>query len=190
MMLVKANRDSEAGVLPSREVVAAMGKLNEDLAQAGVLPAAEGLHASSKRARVKFDGRKRTVTDGPFAETKELLAGFWLIEVKSKQEAIAWASRIHFTDGEEVEVRQVFEASDFGPGILPPDDAAREQGAARGASEEGSQTVAAGPPEHPDPDHRPADVPTPTGVKASPDPRHRRFRGSGTRPTSGHRRRD
>jgi hypothetical protein len=127
MMLVKANRDSEAGVLPSREVVAAMGKLNEDLAQAGVLPAAEGLHASSKRARVKFDGRKRTVTDGPFAETKELLAGFWLIEVKSKQEAIAWASRIHFTDGEEGEVRQVFEASDFAPGILPPDDAAREQ---------------------------------------------------------------
>jgi hypothetical protein len=125
MMLVKANRDSEAGVLPSREVVAAMGKLNEDLAQAGVLPAAEGLHASSKRARVKLDGRKRTVTDGPFAETKELLAGFRLIEVKSKQEAIAWASRIHFTDGEEV--RQVFEASDFAPGILPPDDAAREQ---------------------------------------------------------------
>ena len=104
-----------------------MGKLNEDLARAGVLPAAEGLHGSSKRTRVKFDGRKRTVTDGPFAETKELLAGFWLIEGNSKQEAIAWASRIHFTDAEEVKVRQVFEASDFAPGILPPDDAAREQ---------------------------------------------------------------
>ena len=85
MMLVKANRDSEAGLLPSREVVAAMGKLNEDLAQADVLLAAEGLHARSKRARVNFDGRKRTVTDGPFAETKELLAGFWLSEVKAKQ---------------------------------------------------------------------------------------------------------
>jgi hypothetical protein len=127
MMLVKANRDSEAGVPPSREVVAAMGKFNKDLAQACVLPAAEGLHASSRRARVKLDGRKRTVTDGPFAETKELLAGLWLIDVKSNQQAIAWASRIHFTDGEKVEIRQVSEASDFPPGIHPPDEAAREQ---------------------------------------------------------------
>jgi len=127
MMLVKADKNSEAGVLPSKELVTAMGKFNEEMVKAGVLLAAEGLHASSKGARIKFSGAKRTVTDGPFTETKELLAGFWLIQVKSKKEAIEWASRVPFTDGEEVEVRQVFEASDFPPEILPAKDAAREQ---------------------------------------------------------------
>jgi hypothetical protein len=126
MMLVKANKDSEAGVLPSKEVVAAMGKYNEELVKAGVLLAGEGLHASSKGARISFSGGKRTVTDGPFAETKELIAGFWLIQVKSKEEAIEWASRVPFEDG-EIEIRQVFETSDFPPEILPPEDAAREQ---------------------------------------------------------------
>jgi hypothetical protein len=127
MMLVKANKESEAGVLPSKELVAAMGKFNDEMAKAGVLLAAEGLHASAKGARVKFSGRQRTVTDGPFAETKELLAGFWLIRAKSKDEALDWASRIPFTDGEQVEVRQVFEASDFPPEILAPEDVPREQ---------------------------------------------------------------
>jgi len=127
MILVKADKNSEAGVLPSKELLAAMGKFNEEMAQAGVLLAGEGLHASSKGARIKFAGAKRIVTDGPFAETKELLAGFWLIQVKSKPEAIEWASRVPFADGEEIELRQVFEASDFPPEIFPPEDAAREQ---------------------------------------------------------------
>jgi hypothetical protein len=127
MMLVKANKDSEAGVLPSKELVAAMGKFNEEMMKAGVLLAGEGLHASSKGARIRFSGGKRTVTNGPFPETKELLAGFWMIQVKSREEAMEWASRVPFTDGEEIEIRQVFEASDFPPEILPPEDAAREQ---------------------------------------------------------------
>jgi len=127
MVLVKADKDSEAGVLPSKELLAAVGQLNEEMAKAGVLLAAEGLHASSKGARVSFSGRKRLVTDGPFAETKELLSGFWLIQVKSKDEAIGWAKRVPFADGEVIEVRQVFEASDFPPEIFPPEDAAHEQ---------------------------------------------------------------
>jgi hypothetical protein len=127
MMLVKANKDSEAGVLPSKELVAAMGKFNEEMAKVGVLLAGEGLHASSKGARVKFSGAKRTVTNGPFPETKELLAGFWMIQVKSKEEAMEWASRVPFADGEEIEIRQVFEASDFPAEVLPPEAAAREQ---------------------------------------------------------------
>jgi hypothetical protein len=127
MMLVKADKNSEAGVLPSKELVAAMGKFNEEMMKAGVLLAAEGLHASSKGARIKFSGGKRTVTDGPFTESKELIAGFWLIQVRSKEEAIEWASRVPFADGEEIEVRQLFEASDFPPEIFPPEDAAREQ---------------------------------------------------------------
>ncbi len=127
MMLVKASKDSEAGALPSKELLAAMGQFNEEMAKAGVLLAGEGLHASSKGARITFSGSKRAVTDGPFAETKELLAGFWMIEVKSKAEAIAWASRVPFADGEVVEVRQVFEASDFPADVFPPEDAAREQ---------------------------------------------------------------
>jgi hypothetical protein len=126
MMLVKADKNSEAGVLPSKELLAEMGKFNEEMMKAGVMLAGEGLHASSKGARITFAGTKRTVTDGPFPETKELLAGFWLIQVRSKQEAIEWASRVPFADG-VVEVRQVFEASDFPPEIFPPEDAAREQ---------------------------------------------------------------
>jgi hypothetical protein len=127
MMLVKASKESEAGALPSKELLAAMGQFNEEMAKAGVLLAGEGLHASSKGARITFSGSKRAVTDGPFIETKELLAGFWMIEVKSKAEAIAWASRVPFTDGEVVEVRQVFEASDFPADVFPPEAAAREE---------------------------------------------------------------
>ena len=127
MVLVKADKNSEAGVLPSKELLAAIGQLNEEMAKAGVLLAAEGLQASSKGARVSFSGRKRLVTDGPFAETKELLSGFWLIQVESKDDAIEWVKRVPFADGEVVEVRQVFEASDFPPVIFPPEDAAREQ---------------------------------------------------------------
>src|SRR5574341_432510 len=119
MILVKANKNSEAGILPSTELLAAMGKYNEELVKAGVMLAGEGLQASSKGARVKFSGAKRTVTDGPFPETKELLAGFWLWQVKSKEEAIEWAKRIPFAEGEEVEIRQVFEAEDFGPALTP-----------------------------------------------------------------------
>ncbi|WP_269859434.1 YciI family protein [Streptomyces sp. RPT161] len=126
MMIVKASEDSEAGVLPSKELLAAMGKYNEELAKAGVLLAADGLQASSKGARVSFSGAKRTVTDGPFAETKELIAGFWIIQAKSLDEAVEWAGRVPFEEG-EVEVRQVQEVSDFPADILPPEDAAREQ---------------------------------------------------------------
>jgi len=115
MVLVKADKNSEAGVLPSKELLAAMGQLNEEMAKAGVLLAGEGLQPSSKGARVSFSGRKRLVTNGPFAETKELIAGFWMIQVKSKDEAIEWVKRVPFADGEVVEVRQVFEASDFPP---------------------------------------------------------------------------
>jgi hypothetical protein len=127
MMLVKADANSEAGVLPSRELVAAMGKFNEEMMKAGVMLAAEGLQPSSKGTRIAFAGGKRTVIDGPFPETKELVAGFWLIQVKSREEAIEWASRVPFADGEVIEVRQVFEAADFPPEILPPEEAAREQ---------------------------------------------------------------
>jgi hypothetical protein len=127
MVLVKADKNSEAGALPSKELIAEMGKFNEEMAKAGVMLAAEGLHPTSKGARIKFSGAKRSVTDGPFAETKELLAGFWMLQVKSKQEAIDWASRAPFGDGVEIEVRQVFEASDFPAEIFPAEDAAREQ---------------------------------------------------------------
>jgi len=128
MILVKANKDSEAGVLPDEKILTEMGKYNEELVKAGVLLAAEGLHPSSKGARVKFSGEKRTVIDGPFTEAKELIAGFWLIQVKSKEEAIEWVKRAPFggrnTDlpysgDAEVEIRQVFEASDFGPALTP-----------------------------------------------------------------------
>ena len=127
MMLVKASQDSEAGVMPSQDLLAAMGEFNETMAKAGVMLSGEGLHPSSKGARVTYTGRQRLVTDGPFAETKELLAGFWMIQVKSKAEALEWASRIPFTDGEVVEVRQVFETSDFPADVLPPEAAAREE---------------------------------------------------------------
>jgi hypothetical protein len=117
MVLVKANKDSEAGVLPDATLLSEMGKYNETLVQAGVMLAGEGLQASSKGARVKFSGSKRTVVDGPFTEAKELIAGFWLIQVKSKEEAIEWVKRIPNPHNEdfEIEVRQVFEPEDFGP---------------------------------------------------------------------------
>jgi hypothetical protein len=118
MMLVKANKDSEAGVMPSTELIVAMGKYNEELVKAGVLLAADGLQASSLGARVRFSGDKRTVIDGPFIEMKELIAGFWMIQVKSKEEAIEWARRIPHPPGSEdseIEVRQVFDAADFAP---------------------------------------------------------------------------
>jgi hypothetical protein len=118
MVLVKADKDSEAGVLPSQELLAEMGKFNEELVKAGVMLAGEGLQASSKGARVKFSGNKRTVTDGPFTETKELVAGFWLWQVRSKEEAIEWLKRAPFREG-EVEIRQVFEAEDFGDEFTP-----------------------------------------------------------------------
>ena len=118
MVIVKADRDSEAGVLPDRKMLTEMGKFNEELVKAGVMLAGEGLQASSKGARVRFSGSKRTVVDGPFAETKELVAGFWLWQVKSKAEAIEWLKRAPFERG-EVEIRQVFEAEDFGTEFTP-----------------------------------------------------------------------
>ncbi len=123
------SQGEEAGVLPSKELLAAMGKFTEEMVKAGVLLAAEGLQASSKGARVKFSGTKRTVIDGPFAETKELIGGFWLLQVKSKEEAIEWIKRspAPFEGESEIEIRQVFEASDFPAEIFPPEDAAREQ---------------------------------------------------------------
>jgi hypothetical protein len=121
MLIIKADANSEAGVMPSQELLTEMGKYNEELVKAGVLLAGEGLHPSSKGARVKFSGSKRTVVDGPFPETKELVAGFWLIQVKSKEEAIEWVKRCpNPTGGEsEIEIRQVFEAEDFGAELTP-----------------------------------------------------------------------
>ena len=127
MILVKASKESEAGVMPSKELIEAMGKYNEELVNSGVMLAGDGLHPSSKGARVKFSGGKRTVIDGPFAETKELLAGYWIFQVNSKEEAIEWVKKIPFTDGEEVEIRQLFEVSDFPAEVLTPEEAAREQ---------------------------------------------------------------
>ncbi len=118
MVLVKATKDSEAGVLPTEEQLAEMGAFNEEMGKAGVMLAGEGLHSSSKGVRIKFSGMKRTVIDGPFPEPTELVCGFWLIQVKSKEEAIEWISRSPFKDG-EVEIRQVFEAEDFGPQFAP-----------------------------------------------------------------------
>ncbi len=118
MVIVKANKDSEAGATPTEEMLREMGKFNEELVNAGVMLAAEGLQASSKGARVKFSGGKRTVIDGPFAETKELIAGFWLWQVKSLEEAIEWLKRAPFEDT-EVEIRRVFEAEDFGDEFTP-----------------------------------------------------------------------
>jgi hypothetical protein len=119
MVIVKANKDSEAGVLPDKKILEDMGKFNEELVKAGVMLAGEGLQASSKGARVRFDGAKRTVIDGPFTETKELVAGFWLWQVKSKAEAIEWLKRAPFDGGTEVEIRQVFETADFGENLTP-----------------------------------------------------------------------
>jgi len=122
MVLVKADKNSEAGALPDQKLLADMGNYNDELVKAGVMLAGEGLHPSSKGARVKFSGSKRTVTDGPFSETKELIAGFWLIQVKSKEEAIEWVKRApNPSPGteSEIEIRQVFEAEDFGPEFTP-----------------------------------------------------------------------
>lgn len=122
MIIIKATQDSEAGKLPSQELLAAMGEYNEALAEAGILLAGEGLQPSSKGARVRFSGDKRSVVDGPFAETKELIAGFWLWQVKSKDEAIEWVKRCpNPMPGEEaeIEIRQVFEAEDFGEALTP-----------------------------------------------------------------------
>jgi len=116
MVVVKANKDSEAGILPSPELLAKMGKYNEELQKAGILLAAEGLQSSAKGKRVKFGDGKRIVTDGPFAETKELIAGFWLWKVKSMDEAVEWLKRAPFDGGTEVEIRQVFELEDFPAG--------------------------------------------------------------------------
>jgi hypothetical protein len=115
MLIVKASKDSEAGILPDEKALAEMANFNEQMVKAGVMLAGDGLQASSKGARVKFDGAKRTVVDGPFAETKELIAGYWMVQVKSKEEAIEWIKRAPFVDG-EVEIRQVFELDDFGQG--------------------------------------------------------------------------
>ena len=119
MVIVKANKDSEAGVLPSRELLSEMGKFNEELVKAGLMLAGEGLQASSKGVRVRFSGKDRSVVKGPFAHTEELIAGFWLWQVKSLDEAIAWLKRAPFSGGEEVEIRQVFEAEDFGETLTP-----------------------------------------------------------------------
>ena len=131
MLLVKANADTEAGVMPSPELLTEMGKFNEELVKAGVLLAGEGLHPSSRGARVRFSGSERTVIDGPFAETKELVAGFWLIDVRSLDEAIEWVKRVPNPTGEEseIEIRQVFSTEDFGElqDVVPEVFAAEER---------------------------------------------------------------
>jgi len=135
MVLVKASKESEAGVLPDTKLLAEMGQFNEELVKAGVMLAGEGLQASSKGARVRFEGKKRTVIDGPFTESKELVAGFWLWQVKSRREAIEWLKRAPFQEG-EVEIRQVFEADDFGdartPELREQEERLRQQAARRG----------------------------------------------------------
>src|SRR6266478_5402385 len=134
MILIRATKDSEAGVMPSEQLLTDMGKFNEELVKAGVMLEGEGLHPSSKGKRVKFSGGKQTVIDGPFAETKELIAGFWLWKVKSMDEAVEWLKRAPF-DQTEVEIRQIFEAEDFGaeftPELREQEERLREQTAAR-----------------------------------------------------------
>lgn len=125
MVIVKASRESEAGILPPPEVFREMGRYNEELARAGVMLAAEGLHPSSKGMRVRFSGAERTVTDGPFAETKELIAGFWLLQARSREEVLEWVKRAPFDGGTEIEIRQVFEAEDFGDGL--PEDVKEQE---------------------------------------------------------------
>ena len=119
MVVVKANKESEAGIMPSQKLLSEMGNFNEELVKAGVLLAGEGLQPSSKGKRVKFSGANRTVIDGPFTETKELIAGFWLWQVRSMDEAVEWLKRAPFDGGTEVEIRQVFEAEDFGAELTP-----------------------------------------------------------------------
>ncbi len=127
MMIIKANADTEAGVMPSSEAFAAMGRYNEELIQAGALLAAEGLQASSKGARVSKEGGRTVVQDGPFSETKELIAGFWLIDVKNYDEALAWAKRVPLDEGDQVELRKVFEAADFPADLIPEENLRKEQ---------------------------------------------------------------
>ena len=135
MVLVKASKESEAGQMPDKAILTRMGAFNEELVKAGVMLAGEGLQPSSKGVRVKFDGKKRTVIDGPFAETKELVAGFWLWQVRSREEAIEWLKRAPFDGGTEVELRQIFEAADFGqeftPELRAQEERQRKQLAAR-----------------------------------------------------------
>ena len=119
MVIVKADKNSEAGIMPSREILTAMGKFNEELVKAGVMLAGEGLHPTSKGKRVKFSGGKHTITDGPFTESKELIAGFWLWQVRSMDEAVEWLKRSPFDGGTEIEIRQVFEPEDFGAELTP-----------------------------------------------------------------------
>lgn len=119
MVIVKANRDSEAGVMPDKEILTAMGNYNDELVKAGVMLAGEGLHPTARGKRVRFGDSRRTVIDGPFAESKELIAGFWLWQVRSMEEAVEWLKRAPFGDGEEVEIRPVFEADDFGAEFTP-----------------------------------------------------------------------
>jgi hypothetical protein len=135
MVLVKATKDSEAGAMPDKEILTRMGAFNDELVKAGVMLAGEGLQPTSKGVRVKFDGKKRTVVDGPFAETKELVAGFWLWQCRSREEAIEWLKRAPFDGGTEVELRQIFEAADFGaeftPELRAQEERQRKQIAAR-----------------------------------------------------------
>lgn len=133
MVLVKANEESEAGVLPSAEVLTEMGKYNEELVKAGVMLAGEGLHPSSRGVRVRFSGSERTVIDGPFPETKELLAGFWILQANSREEVIEWVKKAPMDGGTELEIRQIFEAEDFGdlvdkvPEVFEAEQRMREQ---------------------------------------------------------------
>ena len=127
MVIVKASERSESGQMPSSEVLARMGAFNEELVKAGIMLAGEGLQPSSKGARISFGGPKPVVTDGPFAETKELVGGFWILQAKSKEEVVAWISRAPFYDGEQVEIRQIFEMEDFGPATLEEETRLREQ---------------------------------------------------------------
>jgi hypothetical protein len=119
MVIVKANEESEAGIMPTEKMLADMGKYNEELVKAGIMLEGEGLHPSSKGKRIKFSGSNRIVTDGPFAETRELIAGFWLWKVRSMEEAVEWLKRAPFDGGTELEIRQVFEAADFGDEFTP-----------------------------------------------------------------------
>jgi hypothetical protein len=119
IVIVKASKESEAGQMPDKKILTEMGKFNEELVKAGIMQAGEGLHPSSKGKRVRFSGAERTVIDGPFAETKELIAGFWLWKVKSMEEAVDWLKRAPFGGGTEVEIRPIFEAEDFGKELTP-----------------------------------------------------------------------
>jgi len=119
MVIVKASKDSEAGLMPSTELLTAMGKFNEEMVKAGVMLAGEGLHPTSKGARIKFSGKQPSVSHGPFAATSDLVAGFWLIQVKSRDEAIEWMKRAPFDGGDEIEIRQVFDTEDFGEALTP-----------------------------------------------------------------------